>query len=290
MKGYSLGHFGLLSLATVLAVPAPCLAQGGNPQVIMETSLGKIRLELFADKAPVTVKNFLRYVDEKFYDGTVFHRVIEGFMIQGGGLGRDLKEKPAGPPIRNEASNGLSNVRGTIAMARAADPNSATVQFFINVKDNLFLDQVNARDRAGYAVFGRVVAGAEVIEKIRRVKTQSRDRHFDVPVEPVVIRSIRRAADLTLALSGSFAPGKRFTVSAYVGFPVRGQSLTLELPPEVEVVNGQLLQPVPPADETSLVVWTARVLRPGTHKVTVRSSTGASRSQTIKSFSAPAVR
>jgi cyclophilin family peptidyl-prolyl cis-trans isomerase len=286
MRRCALGRCGLLGLAVGLVVPAPCAAGEGNPVVVMDTSLGKIRLELFAAKVPVTVKNFLRYVDEKFYDGTVFHRVIAAFMIQGGGMDAELKEKPTRPPIKNEAGDGLSNVRGTIAMARAANPDSATVQFFINVKDNLFLDRARAPDKAGYTVFGRVIAGMEVIDKIRRVKTANRGIHSDVPVEPVVIRSVRRAADLTVALGGSFAPGSRFTITAYVDFPVRGQTLTLELPSGVECVEGKALQPVAPSDDTSLVVWRVRVLRPGTFAITVRSSTGLSRSQTIKSSAA----
>jgi cyclophilin family peptidyl-prolyl cis-trans isomerase len=157
----------------------------------METSLGTIKLELNQDKAPITVTNFLKYVDDKHYDGTIFHRVIADFMIQGGGMRPDMSEKPTLPPIRNEASNGLHNERGTVAMARTDDPNSATAQFFINVEDHgRGLDP--RPGSAGYAVFGRVIEGMDVVDKIRRVETTFRSGHKDVPVEPVVIKSVRR--------------------------------------------------------------------------------------------------
>src|ERR1051325_5837141 len=145
-------------LATLLgAVSLPsAVAQGKNPRVVVETSAGKIVVELYADKAPMTVKNFLQYVNDKHYDGTIFHRVIKDFMIQGGGMEPGLKEKKTRDPIKNESDNGLSNERGTIAMARTAVPDSATAQFFINVKDNNFLDRAKARDKVGYAVFGKV--------------------------------------------------------------------------------------------------------------------------------------
>jgi cyclophilin family peptidyl-prolyl cis-trans isomerase len=163
-----------------------------NPVVVMDTSMGKITIELFEDKAPITVKNFLRYVDEKHYDGTIFHRVIEDFMIQGGGFDAGFKEKETYKPIKNEASNGVSNKRGTIAMARTDDPDSASAQFFINVKDNPRLDRANAKDKIGYAVFGQVTEGMNVVDKVKVVKTTSKGDFDDVPIETVTIRSVRR--------------------------------------------------------------------------------------------------
>jgi cyclophilin family peptidyl-prolyl cis-trans isomerase len=268
-------------VATLLLGPR-AFGQGRNPVVIMETSLGSIRLELFADKAPVSVKNFQRYADDKFYDGTVFHRVIANFMVQGGGLDADLKEKPARAPIANEASNGLSNVRGTIAMARTVQPDSATSQFYINVKDNVFLDRARSQDKVGYAVFGRVL-DLEVVDKIQHVATGNRGAHQNVPLEPVVIRSVRRAADMKLVLGGSFAPDKLFTITAYVDYPVTGQTLTLELPAGVKLIEGKKTQPVTTSAAAAVVLWKARVLRPGEFTVTVRSSTGIERRQAIKS-------
>ena len=160
-----------------------------NPKVLIKTSMGDITVELFQDKAPITVKNFLAYVEDKHYDGTVFHRVIKDFMIQGGGFEPGMKEKATKAPIKNEASNGLSNMRGTLAMARTSDPDSATAQFFINTVDNDFL---NRSDRsAGYAVFGKVVDGMDVVDKIRAVQTGFKGGMKDVPVEDVVIQSIR---------------------------------------------------------------------------------------------------
>ena len=153
--------------------------------VLISTSLGDIKLELYEEQAPITVANFLSYVEEGFYDGTIFHRVINNFMIQGGGITADMKQKPTKAPIKNEADNGLKNDRGTIAMARTADVDSATSQFFINHKDNSFLDH-GARD-FGYAVFGKVVEGIEVVDKIATVQT----RPGDVPVETVSILSMK---------------------------------------------------------------------------------------------------
>jgi cyclophilin family peptidyl-prolyl cis-trans isomerase len=170
--------------------------------VVMETSKGTIEIELNTEKAPITVKNFLSYVDDKFYDKTIFHRVIGNFMIQGGGFTTELKEKKTKATIKNEASNGLSNVRGTIAMARLNDPDTATAQFFINVKDNKGLDKAEGKD--GYAVFGKVIKGMDVVDKIKGVKTGEakaqvlvdgkhvKDNFEDVPVENVVIKSVRR--------------------------------------------------------------------------------------------------
>ena len=159
-----------------------------NPSVTMETSLGVITIELFEKEAPVTVANFLRYVDEQFYDGLIFHRVIRGFMIQGGGFDKDMNQKATRAPIRNEAANGLKNDRYTIAMARTPDPHSATAQFFINVADNAFLDYSSPTPQGwGYAVFGKVVKGQEVVDAIAGVKTTTHYPHRDVPAEPIVI-------------------------------------------------------------------------------------------------------
>ncbi len=163
-----------------------------NPFVLIDTSLGKIKIELFEDKAPLSVKNFLQYLDDKHYDGTVFHRVIPDFMIQGGGFEPGLKEKKTRDPVKNEADNGLPNTKWTVAMARTGDPDSATAQFYINVKDNPMLDRANAKDKAGYAVFGQVVAGMDVVDRIKRVETAESGPFDDVPVKDVVIRSARR--------------------------------------------------------------------------------------------------
>jgi peptidyl-prolyl cis-trans isomerase A (cyclophilin A) len=161
-----------------------------KPVVILETSLGQIQLELDPSKAPLTVANFLAYVDSGFYDGTVFHRVIPDFMIQGGGFTADMKQKPTKPAIKNEADNGLVNDSWTIAMARTSVKDSATAQFFINLKDNDFLNH-GSRD-FGYAVFGKVIGGVDVVKKIAAVKTATHGGNQDVPVEPVVIKSARR--------------------------------------------------------------------------------------------------
>lgn len=162
-----------------------------NPRVIMETSSGKVVIELYADKAPVTVKNFLQYVDDKHYDGTIFHRVIADFMIQGGGFEPGMKPRKTRDPVKNEANNGLSNNRGTIAMARLPDPDSATAQFFINVVNNSRTLDRN-EESAGYAVFGKVMEGIDVVDTIRRVDTEDRGKFKDVPAKDVVIRTIRR--------------------------------------------------------------------------------------------------
>jgi cyclophilin family peptidyl-prolyl cis-trans isomerase len=164
-----------------------------NPVVIMETSEGTFKIELWADKAPGTVKNFLRYVDDGFYDGTIFHRVIADFMIQGGGLTPDMKEKKTRDPIKNEAAPELKNLRGTIAMARTQLVNSATAQFFINTVDNDFLNQKNKTPMGfGYAVFGQVIDGMDVVDQIRTVKTGSFGPHDDVPQNQVMILSAKR--------------------------------------------------------------------------------------------------
>jgi peptidyl-prolyl cis-trans isomerase A (cyclophilin A) len=172
------------ALALLLAV-GPAWAQ---QKVRLATSEGDIVLELDREKAPKTVDNFVNYVKSGHYDGTIFHRVIPTFMIQGGGMKPDMSEKKTLSPIPLESRNGLSNVRGSVAMARTMDPNSATAQFFINTVDNAFLDQPNSRDGNGYAVFGKVVSGMEVVDKIRGVPTQSAGPHQNVPVKPVLIR------------------------------------------------------------------------------------------------------
>ena len=173
---------GLLAATQALAAdPVP---------VRMKTSLGEIRLELYPDKAPATVQNFLDYANSGFYDGTIFHRVIGTFMIQGGGFTPDMQKKPTREAIANEANNGLSNRRGTIAMARMPQPHSATAQFFINVQNNVNLDYRGEREW-GYAVFGQVTAGMDVVDAIRFVETTRKGPYSDVPVEPVVIEEVR---------------------------------------------------------------------------------------------------
>ncbi len=175
---------GLAAACLFLGSASPsALAQKIN----LTTSAGEIVLELDAAKAPKTVDNFVQYVKAGHYNGTVFHRVIENFMIQGGGFSQDMKEKPVRAPIGLESRNGLNNARGTVAMARTMDPNSATAQFFINVKDNDFLNAASSRDGNGYAVFGKVISGMDVVDRIRTVKTGNRGPFQDVPLEPVVI-------------------------------------------------------------------------------------------------------
>lgn len=161
----------------------------GNTMVVIKTSKGDIKLELFADKSPATVENFLTYVKDGHYDGTIFHRVIDGFMIQCGGMDINMKEKKTRAPIKNEASNGVSNKQYTVAMARTSDPDSATAQFFINLVDNKGLDRNRTSD--GYAVFGKVVEGTDIVEAIGRVKTGVKGFHRDVPTEPITIESIK---------------------------------------------------------------------------------------------------
>ena len=179
---------GALLLAASLALAGAVHAQQPGPRVKLATSAGDILVELDQAKAPQTVENFLQYVKDKHYDGTVFHRVIDGFMIQGGGFTADMQQKPTRAPIPLEASNGLKNDRYTIAMARTGNPNSATSQFFINVKNNDSLNAPNP-DGYGYTVFGRVVAGTEVVDKIRAVPTGTKNGMQNVPVVPVVIQS-----------------------------------------------------------------------------------------------------
>jgi len=168
-------------------------AQDINPKVVFDTSKGKIVLELFPGNAPETVKNFLSYVDAKYYDGTIFHRVIPNFMIQGGGFTTDMKRKTPRAPIKNEADKGLKNDRGTIAMARTGDPHSATAQFFINSKNNDFLNYKNKTQQGwGYAAFGKIVEGLKTLDAISAVKTKTSGSFRDVPAEAVVINSARR--------------------------------------------------------------------------------------------------
>jgi peptidyl-prolyl cis-trans isomerase A (cyclophilin A) len=191
----------LKKILVILACGLPILCAGVagaaepaamNPVVLMETSLGNVKLELFAKEAPISVKNFLDYVSSGFYDGTVYHRVIPNFMIQGGGFTADLKQKQTSPPIRNEADNGLKNQKGTLAMARTMVVDSATAQFFINVADNFSL---NHRDRTmqgyGYAVFGKVIEGMEVVDAIAVVKTGMQKGFRDVPETSVTIKSMK---------------------------------------------------------------------------------------------------
>jgi len=182
----------LLGLAAVsgAAQGDPAAGQAANPRVALKTTLGEIVVELYPDKAPLSVQNFLGYVNEGFYKGTVFHRVIPGFMIQGGGLTAGLSQKPTRTPVKNEATNGLKNERGTIAMARTADPHSATAQFFINVADSDFLNHREQSPQGWcYAVFGRVVQGMDVVDKIVAVPTTTVGPYQNVPVKPVVIES-----------------------------------------------------------------------------------------------------
>ncbi len=183
----------VLGLGACLAFGSDASAQAAaeKPQVELDTSSGKIILELDPEKAPITVENFLKYVDAGFYDNLVFHRVIPGFMIQGGGMSDQIKEKTEGlrDPIKNESGNGLSNTRGTIAMARTPNPNSATSQFFINHGDNAkSLDTYGG----GYAVFGKVIEGMDVVDAIAKVQTTSKGPHQDVPVKPIYIKTAHR--------------------------------------------------------------------------------------------------
>lgn len=173
--------------------PEPAPKPAGPPKVVMATSRGDMTIELYPDKAPETVKNFLQYVDDEFYDGTIFHRVIPGFMIQGGGFESGMREKPTRDPIKNESANGLSNLRYSIAMARTPDPHSATAQFFINHVTNRALDRDMSRDGWGYCVFGKVIEGSDTIESIAQVSTGNSGGHANVPASDVRIESVRRA-------------------------------------------------------------------------------------------------
>ncbi len=188
----------LLPLSTALLLGQTKTAQktpakSANPVVVMDTSMGSIKIEVFSDKAPITAKNFLAYINSGFYNGTIFHRVIPNFVVQGGGYPPDMSSKPTLPPIKNEASNGLKNRRGTLSMARYDDPNSATSQFFINLNDNTNLDP--GAGGAGYAVFAKVIEGMDVVDKIAKVKTATKNVRGtpfgDVPVEPVLLKSVK---------------------------------------------------------------------------------------------------
>jgi peptidyl-prolyl cis-trans isomerase A (cyclophilin A) len=183
--------FRITALALAILVSSAALA--ADPQVELKTNAGTIVIELYPDKAPKTVENFLRYAKDGFYDGTIFHRVIPGFMIQGGGFTPEFKEKPTRAPVRNEADNGLKNTVGTLAMARTSDPHSATAQFFINVVDNAMLDfRFPTQEGYGYCVFGKVVKGMDVVNRIVKVPTGPGPApHRDVPVKPVFIEQAR---------------------------------------------------------------------------------------------------
>lgn len=185
-----------LALMAAGALAAVCpqafaAAAGRQPEAVIDTSLGEITIRLEPGRAPITVKNFIDYVNEGFYDGTIFHRVIDGFMIQGGGFTENMKQKRAKASIVNEARGGLANLRGTVAMARTNEPHSATCQFFINTVDNDFLDAKNARDGWGYTVFARVIKGMDVVDKISSTRTGTKAGMRDVPVKTVTIRSIK---------------------------------------------------------------------------------------------------
>jgi peptidyl-prolyl cis-trans isomerase B (cyclophilin B) len=186
----------LLCVLGLIIVAAPVVAEekkAVDPQVELDTSKGKIVLALYPQKAPETVKNFMGYVDAKFYDGTIFHRVIPKFMIQGGGFSADMKRIPTRKPIINEADNGLKNDRGTIAMARTSDPHSATAQFFINSVNNDFLNFKSKTSQGwGYVVFGRIIQGMEVLDAISKARVGASGRYRDVPIEPIVILKARR--------------------------------------------------------------------------------------------------
>lgn len=181
---------GLGLCASLLVQAAAAQSDDKHPVVVLDTSFGPITIELDQEKAPITASNFLKYVDSRFYDNLIFHRVMPRFMIQGGGFDTSMREKSEGQmgKIKNESGNGLSNLPGTIAMARTPDPNSAQNQFFINVADNRRLDNAGG----GYAVFGKVIEGMDVVNKIVNVKTTSKGPHDDVPVEPIVIKTARR--------------------------------------------------------------------------------------------------
>jgi len=200
MRGFVLAAaLGLLLVPAIAAAqpakaPEPAKAPAaGNPIVVIETNKGAFEIELYPDKAPQSVENFLKYVDDGFYAGTIFHRVIDGFMIQGGGFTRDMAQKETRGPIQNEADNGLRNERYTVAMARTSDPHSATAQFFVNVNDNGFLNHTEKSTRGwGYAVFGKVIAGMDVVDAIRKVPTTTKGMYQNVPVDPVVIEKAYR--------------------------------------------------------------------------------------------------
>ena len=183
-----LSQFLVLCAALILFTGCNAMSESKNPVVTLETTKGNITIELYPEKAPETVANFIQYVQDGFYDGTIFHRVIPNFMVQGGGFTDDMSEKSTREPIKNEANNGLANENGTIAMARTPNPHSASSQFFINVKDNAFLDFQNETPNGwGYCVFGKVTGGMDVVNSIVAVPTGNHGMHQDVPVEPIII-------------------------------------------------------------------------------------------------------
>jgi peptidyl-prolyl cis-trans isomerase A (cyclophilin A) len=191
MTYFLLGFVALFGLYALTMADASAAGADDHPQVVFETTSGPITLELDRTRAPITVDNFLKYVDDGFYNGLIFHRVIPGFMIQGGGMDESMREKPTREPIKNEASNGLTNARGTISMARTSDPNSATAQFFISVADNS--RSLDPRPgSAGYAVFGKVIDGMNVVDAIVAVPTGQKGPHGDVPLKPITITSAKR--------------------------------------------------------------------------------------------------
>ncbi|MBP5511275.1 MAG: peptidyl-prolyl cis-trans isomerase [Kiritimatiellae bacterium] len=191
---FAVAAYGEVSPTNAVATSATPKEQKKMQQIVIETSKGKIVAELDAEKAPATVANFLSYVDDKFYDGTIFHRVIDGFMIQGGGFTPEMRQKATKPPVKNEADNGLANARGTLAMARTMVVDSATCQFFINLVDNGFLNfRAKTPREYGYCVFGKVTEGMEVVDAIAKVATGNKGMHQNVPEDPVTILSIRRA-------------------------------------------------------------------------------------------------
>jgi peptidyl-prolyl cis-trans isomerase A (cyclophilin A)/peptidyl-prolyl cis-trans isomerase B (cyclophilin B) len=180
----------VLSMAAIVGLSGFGLraqAQAENPRVLIETSMGDIEVELYEKEAPITVENFLKYVKKGHYDGTIFHRIIPGFVVQGGGLEKSMKERPTDAPIKNEAKNGLKNEKMTLSMARTSVPNSATSQFYINLTYNKSLDQKHAADGVGYCVFGKVVRGEDVVEKMATVRTGNRAGQQDVPIDPITL-------------------------------------------------------------------------------------------------------
>jgi cyclophilin family peptidyl-prolyl cis-trans isomerase len=262
-----------LAILLLLAASGAASAQSLNPVVVMLTSHGAVKMELYADQAPLTVNNFLKYVDDRFYDGLIFHRVIPTFMIQGGGMDAKLKDKPGRPPIKHEPNTKFGNSRGTLALARAQNPDSGTSQFFINVKDNPFIDGKNGMP--GYTVFGKVIDGMDVVDAIATTPTTNHGGHSDVPIKEVTIRSIRRANQHEFTTSGPLVTGRTFILFAHVGLPQAGQTLTLELPAGVECVEGRLLQPVAITDfGESIVTWRLRCRDVGETTVTVIGSGG----------------
>jgi peptidyl-prolyl cis-trans isomerase B (cyclophilin B) len=195
----NLSHYLQASLLSIATLLFSCQLQPkqesnmSNPRVTLYTNLGEIQIELFEKQAPITVKNFLRYIDESHYTHTIFHRVIDGFMIQGGGMTAELKMKAVHEPIRNEADNRLSNSRGTVAMARTSEVHSATSQFYINVADNSFLDYRNPTPSGfGYCVFGKVISGMDIVDKIKSTETATENGHDDVPIKAIEILEIVR--------------------------------------------------------------------------------------------------